>query len=84
MTKLPSGSQLKTQLLILELSGEKRQQHDLEQLGSKENQVIGAHKYKICQNNLDILLASRCITMPACARASDDLRRSIFPDNSPA
>ena len=84
VTHQSSGSQLKTQLLKLELSREKRQQHALEQLSSKENQGIWEHKYKICQNNLDMLLASRCITMPACARATDDLCRSIFSENGSA
>ncbi len=80
VTKLPVESTIRTQLLALELYGEKRQQHALEQLGSKKNQETRECKYTICQNNLDMLLASKGITMFVCARASDDLCRSIFSD----
>ncbi|MBL4869677.1 MAG: TIGR02444 family protein [Robiginitomaculum sp.] len=77
----PSCQNLKKELLKLELLAEHRQQNQLEALTTFSQDQKKWTKANLCQNNLDLLLASLRKKSLGCARATEKLCASLFEEH---
>ena len=76
--ELPAQQTLKKELLKLELLAENRQQNQLEALTTFEQDQKKWTKAILCQNNLDLLLASLRKNSQECALETEKLCATLF------